>query len=95
VLLSFIPRVDSGWYLVLPLAITGSGLGLLVSQLSNFTLGPIEEERISQAAGVEAGTVLPPAQRSRITEVLDGDAEVTSNTQLEGLLADEPPAVQA
>ncbi|HEX3359413.1 MAG TPA: MFS transporter [Solirubrobacterales bacterium] len=127
VLLPFIPRVDSGWYLVLPLAITGSGLGLLVSQLNNFTLGPIEEERISEAAGVnsaagsfglsfglaaagaimlatlsvaftqkvEASAVLPPAQQSRITDVLDEDAEVMSNTQLEELLADEPPAVQA
>ena len=26
-------RVDSGWYVVIPLVITGSGLGLLVSQL--------------------------------------------------------------
>jgi hypothetical protein len=53
-LLPFIPRVDSGWWLVLPLAIAGSGLGLLVSQLNNYTLGPIEEERISEAAGVNS-----------------------------------------
>lgn len=33
-LIPFIPRVDSGWYLVIPLAIAGSGLGLLVSQLN-------------------------------------------------------------
>jgi len=53
-LVPFIPRIDSGWYLVLPLAITGSGLGLLVSQLNNFTLGPIPEERVSEAAGVNS-----------------------------------------
>jgi hypothetical protein len=43
---------------VIPLVITGSGLGLLVSQLNNFTLAPIAEERISEAAGVNsaAGT---------------------------------------
>ncbi|MFD6093281.1 MFS transporter [Oerskovia sp. NPDC060338] len=50
----FVPRVDSGWYLVLPLAITGCGLGLLVSQLNNYTLAPVEEERVSEAAGVNS-----------------------------------------
>jgi MFS family permease len=54
VLIPFIPRVDSGWYLLAPLAIAGSGLGLLVSQLNNFTLGPIAEERVSEAAGVNS-----------------------------------------
>ena len=39
--------------LVVPLLITGSGLGLLVSQLNNYTLSPIEEERVSEAAGRE------------------------------------------
>lgn len=53
-LIPFVPRVDSGWYLVVPLVIAGSGLGLLVSQLNNFTLGPIAEERISEAAGVNS-----------------------------------------
>ncbi len=48
------PRVDSGWYLVIPLIIAGSGLGLLVSQLNNFTLAPIPEERVSEAAGVNS-----------------------------------------
>jgi hypothetical protein len=53
-----IPRADSGWYLAVPLAIAGSGLGLLVSQLNNYTLAPISEERVSEAAGVNsaAGT---------------------------------------
>ncbi|MBS1679318.1 MAG: MFS transporter [Actinobacteria bacterium] len=126
-LIPFIPRVDGGWYLVLPLAIAGSGLGLLVSQLNNFTLGPIAEERISEAAGVnsaagsfglsfglacagaimlatlsvaftkkaEASAVLPPAQQQRVADVLDEDAEVMSNAQLEELLADEPPPIRA
>lgn len=49
-----VPRVDSGWLLVAPLIIAGSGLGLLVSQLNNYTLAPIDEERISEAAGVNS-----------------------------------------
>ena len=48
------PRTDSGWSLIIPLLIAGSGLGLLVSQLNNYTLSPIEEERISEAAGVNS-----------------------------------------
>ena len=39
---------------MIPLVITGSGLGLLVSQLNNFTLAPIAEERVSEAAGVNS-----------------------------------------
>ena len=54
VLLPIVPRADSGWWLVIPLLITGSGLGLLVSQLNNYTLAPITEERISEAAGVNS-----------------------------------------
>lgn len=54
IIIPFVPRVDSGWYLVVPLAITGCGLGLLVSQLNNYTLAPIEEERVSEAAGVNS-----------------------------------------
>src|SRR4029077_15114831 len=53
-IIPFVPRVDSGWYLVLPLAVTGCGLGLLVSQLNNYTLAPVEEERVSEAAGVNS-----------------------------------------
>ncbi len=49
-----VPRADSGWYLSIPLIIAGSGLGMLVSQLNNFTLAPITEERISEAAGVNS-----------------------------------------
>jgi EmrB/QacA subfamily drug resistance transporter len=54
VIIPFVPRADSGWYFVVPLAITGCGLGLLVSQLNNYTLAPIEEERVSEAAGVNS-----------------------------------------
>lgn len=54
VLIPIVPRVDSGWYLVFPLVVAGSGLGLLVSQLNNYTLAPISEERVSEAAGVNS-----------------------------------------
>ena len=40
--------------LLVPLLVVGSGLGLLVSQLNNYTLAPIEEERVSEAAGVNS-----------------------------------------
>ena len=49
-----VPRTDSGSALAIPLIIAGSGLGMLVSQLNNFTLAPISEERISEAAGVNS-----------------------------------------
>jgi len=54
IILPIVPRADSGWYLVIPLIIMGSGLGLLVSQLNNYTLAPISEERVSEAAGVNS-----------------------------------------
>src|SRR4029079_12338183 len=53
-LIPIVPRADSGWYLVVPLIIAGSGLGLLVSQLNNYTLSPVSEERVSEAAGVNS-----------------------------------------
>jgi EmrB/QacA subfamily drug resistance transporter len=53
-LVPLIPRATSGWYLVIPLMVAGSGLGLLVSQLNNYTLAPIDEERVSEAAGVNS-----------------------------------------
>jgi MFS family permease len=49
-----IPRGESGWALLVPLVIAGSGLGLLVSQLNNYILAPIAEERVSEAAGVNS-----------------------------------------
>ena len=125
ILVPIIPRADSGWALALPLVIAGSGLGLLVSQLNNYTLSPVEEERASEAAGVnsaagsfglsfglafagaimlatlsivftnktEASTVLPAAEQQRVAEVLEDDAQVMSNTQLEELLASQPPEI--
>jgi EmrB/QacA subfamily drug resistance transporter len=49
-----VPRADFGWWLIGPLLLAGSGLGLLVSQLNNYTLAPVEEERSSEAAGVNS-----------------------------------------
>jgi hypothetical protein len=54
VLIPIVPRAHSGWWMVVPLLIAGCGLGLLVSQLNNYTLSPIEEERVSEAAGVNS-----------------------------------------
>jgi hypothetical protein len=126
ILLPIVPRTDSGWALVVPLVIAGAGLGLLVSQLNNYTLAPVSEERVSEAAGVnsaagsfglsfglafagaimlatlsfaftrmsEDSAVLPPDDKEQVATVLDDDAEVLTNTQLEALLAAEPPDVQ-
>jgi LPXTG-motif cell wall-anchored protein len=54
ILIPLVPRADSGWYLLVPLLIAGSGLGLLVSQLNNYTLSPVSDERVSEAAGVNS-----------------------------------------
>jgi|tagenome__1003787_1003787.scaffolds.fasta_scaffold20913691_2 EmrB/QacA subfamily drug resistance transporter len=53
-LLPIVPRAHSGWAFAVPLVIAGAGLGLLVSQLNNYTLSPISEERVSEAAGVNS-----------------------------------------
>jgi MFS family permease len=53
-LIPIVPRATSGWWLFVPLVIAGAGLGLLVSQLNNYTLSPITEERVSEAAGVNS-----------------------------------------
>jgi EmrB/QacA subfamily drug resistance transporter len=126
VLLPIVPRADSGWALAVPLAIAGAGLGLLVSQLNNYTLSPIEEERVSEAAGVnsaggsfglafglafagaimlaslsliftheaDSSNVLTPAQQEQVADGLEHNAEVMTNTELNELLAGQPPAVQ-
>jgi len=54
VLIPVVPRADSGWAMAVPLLLAGCGLGLLVSQLNNYTLSPIEEERVSEAAAVNS-----------------------------------------
>ncbi|MEU4163878.1 MFS transporter [Actinoplanes sp. NPDC026670] len=53
-LVPLVPQSGFGWQLLLPLAVAGSGLGMLVSQLNNYTLSPIEEERVSEAAAVNS-----------------------------------------
>jgi EmrB/QacA subfamily drug resistance transporter len=125
-LVPIVPRADSGWYLLVPLVIAGSGLGLLVSQLNNYTLAPVSDERVSEAAGVnsaggsfglsfglafagaimlatlsitftnlaQASTVLAPAEKQRVANALEDDAQVLSNTQLEELLAGQPEEIQ-
>jgi MFS family permease len=126
VLIPIVPRADSGWALAVPLIIAGAGLGLLVSQLNNYTLAPIEEEHVSEAAGVnsaggsfglsfglafagavmlgslslvfthkaESSTVLTPVQQEQVAKGLQRNAEVMTNTELEHLLAGQPPAVK-
>ena len=102
------------------------GLGLLASQLNNYALSPISEERVGEAAGVtsatgsfglsfglafagaimlaalslaftnkaEGSSVLPPADQEHIAEVLEDDAQVMSDAQLEELLAGQPEEIQ-
>ena len=55
-LVPLVPVADSGWYLVVPLMLAGAGLGLLASQLNNYALSPISEERVGEAAGVTSAT---------------------------------------
>ena len=120
------PRAGSGWALVIPLMVAGAGLGLLVSQLNNYTLSPIAEERVAEAAGVNSAAgsfglsfglafggaimlatlsiaftqmaqdskVLTPAQQTQVSDALEHDAEVMSNTALVEQLAGQPPAVK-
>ncbi len=125
-LIPLVPTATSGWYLVIPLMLAGSGLGLLASQLNNYALSPISEERVGEAAGVtsatgsfglsfglafsgaimlatlslaftsmaESSTVLPPAEQQRVAAVLEEDAQVMSDAQLEALLVGQPEAIQ-
>jgi uncharacterized protein HemX len=98
----------------------------MVSQLNNYTLAPISEERDSEAAGVnsaggsfglsfglafagaillaalsigftsmaQSSTVLSPAEQQQVAKVLEHDAQVVSNTQLEKQLAGQPQKTQ-
>jgi MFS family permease len=54
VMIPIVPRADTSLYLVIPLMLCGAGLGLLVSQINNYTLAPISEERVGEAAGVNS-----------------------------------------
>ena len=126
ILIPLVPRAGSGWHLVLPLMLAGAGLGLLASQLNNYALSPISEERVGEAAGVtsatgsfglsfglafsgaimlatlsfaftnmaESSSVLPPADQQHVANVLEDDAQVMSDAQLEALLAGQPEAIQ-
>ncbi len=125
-LLPIVPRAESGWAFALPLVVAGLGLGLLVSQLNNYTLAPISEERISEAAGVNSAggsfglsfglamaggimlaslsifftneaqdsTVLEPDDKEQVAEVLEDDAQLMSNTELDILLEGQPEDIQ-
>jgi hypothetical protein len=42
----------------------------------------------------ESSNVLPPADPERVADVLEDDAQVMSNTQLEELLAGQPEEIQ-
>lgn len=55
-LIPVVPDAESGWDLAIPLVIAGAGLGLLVSQLNNYTLASISDERAGEAAGVNSAT---------------------------------------
>ncbi len=126
-LIPLVPHTTSGWDLAVPLIFAGAGLGLLVSQLNNYTLAPIEEERVSEAAGVNSAggsfglsfglafagavmlgslslvfthmannsTVLSPTEQTTVSKQLEKNAEVMTNTHLEGLLQGQPADVQA
>src|SRR4051812_34625445 len=50
-LLPIVPRADSGWALVIPLAVAGAGLGLPASPLNNYTPSPLSDQPRSQGAG--------------------------------------------
>ena len=126
ILVPIVPRAESGWDLAIPLALAGAGLGLMSSQLNNYALSPISEERVGEAAGVtsatgsfglsfglafagaimlatlsisftnmaESSTVLPPADQQRVADVLEDDAQVMSDAQLEELLQGQPEPIQ-
>ena len=125
-LLPIVPRADSGWALAIPLLVVGCGLGLLVSQLNNYTLAPISEERVSEAAGVNSAggsfglsfglafagaimlatlsftftnmsndsTVLSNSEKAKVADVLESNAQVLSNTELDKYLTTQPPATR-
>jgi len=101
-------------------------MGLLVSQINNYTLSPIPEERAGEASGVnsavssfglsvglafagaillaalsilftnksEASTNLSPTEQEQVANVLEDDAQVMSDAQLEELLAGQPAPTQ-
>jgi hypothetical protein len=125
-MIPIVPRSDTSLSLVVPLMLCGAGLGLLVSQINNYTLASISGERVGEAAGVNsaissfglsvglavtgaillasmsilftdksnASTVLAPAEKDQVAQVLKHDAQVMSDAQLQEQLASQPPATQ-
>jgi MFS family permease len=125
-LIPIVPIGQFGWALLIPLAIAGSGLGLLVSQLNNYTLSPISEQRVSEAAAVNSAggsfglsfglacagafmlatlslaftnqaqdsTVLTAGEQAQVAQVLEHNAQVMTNTELDALLAGQPENVR-
>ena len=95
IIVPLVPRADSGWYLTIPLLISGSGLGLLVSQLNNYTLSPITDERVSEAAGVNsaagsfglsfglafAGAIMLATLAAGFTALADSSSVLTAEQQ--------------
>jgi len=126
IIVALVPRANSGWDLTLPLMLAGAGLGLMASQLNNYALSPISEERVGEAAGVtsatssfglsfglafagaimlsalsisftnkaESSSVLPAADQQRVSDVLEDDAQVMSDAQLQELLKGQPANIQ-
>ena len=99
-LIPIVPRADAGWNLALPLVIAGIGLGLLVSQLNNYTLAPVAGDRVSEAAGVNsaagsfglsfglafAGAIMLGALAFSFTSLAESSAVLTPEQQV--LVAD-------
>ena len=50
---------------------------------------------LSFTAMTNASTVIPDGQKQTISAALEQNAEVVSDTQLQVIVAEEPPAVQA
>ncbi len=94
-LVPVVPRAATGWALAIPLVIAGTGLGLLVSQLNNYTLSPISEERVSEAAGVNsaagsfglsfglafAGAIMLASLSAAFTHMSDNSAVLSTSQQ--------------
>jgi EmrB/QacA subfamily drug resistance transporter len=104
-LLPIVPRAGSGWALVAPLIVAGAGLGLLLSQLNNYTLSPVSDERVSEAAGVNSaagsfglsfglafgGAILLAALSITFTRMADGSPVLppAAKTQVAQALQDD------
>ena len=126
ILIPLVPSADTGRALCSPWCSHSVGVGLLASQLNNYALSPISEERVGEAAGVtsatssfglsfglafsgaimlatlsiaftnmaESSSVLPPAEQQQVADVLEDDAQVMSDAQLDELLAGQPEDIQ-